>query len=242
MTTQTGHSFRSLLGRPPERVEHDPMSRAFAGRRNNPIRPIVHKHYGSVLYQWIGSCTGHSLAQCLNMGPLHKPRERYQTNDDAMWFYSNGSLRFDPFPGGFPPEDTGSNGLAVCKAGRERGDIEGWENGFGTEHTLSMLMDGPVMLGTVWLEGMFDLDADGFLRVGGNEAGGHEYVAYAYGENKKRGPYVWIQNHWRDWGLRHYSKPSRAKLAVKDLDTLLDANGDSIRPLDYRPMPEMPAT
>lgn len=227
----TNADLRTLLGRVDRK---DPRSRAFPAPRSGVVRPTVHKHYGSVLFQWIGSCTGHSMAQWLNFKPGHRLFTRYQTDDDAMRLYSR-ATHIDPFAGSYPPDDTGSSGLAVAKAALEEGEILRYEHAFGIDHSLVAMAGGdharPLMFGTVWLDDMFELDVDGFLKVGGSEAGGHEWVAFGYGEDRKRGPYVWGQNHWRNWGLRYKGKPSRFKITVPDLDTLLKANGDVIAPV-----------
>lgn len=224
-------NFRDLLGRT---IWHDPASKgaAFRAPMATDVRSVDHTHYGPYLHQWVGSCTGHSLAQWLNFAPAHKPRGRYYFDDDAMRFYSGGTRR-DPFVGTYPPTDTGSSGLAVCKEALASGDIAGYDHAFGLEQALLALSlpasEGgrPLMVGTSWLEDMFDLDADGFLRVGGDDAGGHEYVIF---RNNARGRYVWVQNHWRGWGLPN----SRAKLRWDDLDQLLRNRGDVIVP---RPLP-----
>lgn len=68
-----------------------------------------------------------------------------------------------------------------------------------------ILSTGPVLVGTPWLEGMFSLDADGFVRVQGNAVGGHEYLLRGY--SRPRDAYR-ARNSWgASWGIGRSSGP-----------------------------------
>jgi hypothetical protein len=98
----------------------------------------------------------------------------YRENE-ARWIYALGT-RVDAFPGFWPPTDTGSSGLGVARAARDLGMIKGWSTAFTTTAMLQALMISPVLIGTVWTEGMFDPDVAGEVRPTGAVAGGHEYL------------------------------------------------------------------
>lgn len=216
----TTHPFP--LGRRLE-PNHDPKSRNFAA----PAATVTTKswqHYGGVLDQGqLGSCTGNAMAQALNTKPLHRAYSAYLTEADAVALYSLATT-LDPFPGAYPPEDTGSDGLSVAKAARQQGRIGSYVHGFGLQHTLEALMAGPVLLGTPWYEGMFNPTTQGFVTISGRVAGGHEYLLLGVNAYQK---YVTCLNSWGNgWGLR-----GMFRMTYATLSRLLSEDGDATQPV-----------
>lgn len=205
------------LGR---RVHHDPRSRAFPARAAAAVHDVAWRHYGPVLDQGsLGSCTGHALVDCLMTRPAYRAAAKL-THDDAVRAYRR-ATEIDPFPGQYPPDDTGSDGLDVCRAAVEFGWITGYDHAFGIDHLLGSLMFGPVMVGTSWTETMFSPDSRGRLTVGGTVAGGHEYVITA-----RSGRWLRLLNSWgARWGVG-----GSAWIRTEDLAALLDAEGDCTVP------------
>ena len=209
------------LGR---RVHHDPRSRAFPARRvdtYSPVHDVAHRHYGPILSQGtLGSCTGHALVDCLMTKPYYRGTAKLG-HDDAVRAYHR-ATQIDPFDGEWPPTDTGSDGLDVCRAGVEFGWITGYDHAFGIDHLLGALMLGPVMVGTDWHEASFDPDPrTGRISIAGPVAGGHEYVITA-----KRGAWLRLLNSWGPrWALNGY-----AWIRITDLADLLAASGDATVP------------
>jgi hypothetical protein len=107
----------------------------------------------------------------------------------------------DAYPGNYPPDDTGSDGLGAMAGAQDLGLVDTYQHAFSIAAVQSALMAGPVMWGTVWLNSMFDTDGNGFLVVSksSGEAGGHELVLTGYD------PYTDTysgDNSWNDdWGL-----------------------------------------
>jgi hypothetical protein len=64
----------------------------------------------------------------------------------------------------------------VAKVLQARGLAKSYSHGFSPDAGYAALQSGPVLLGTVWLESMFDTDADGHIHVDTRSAvaGGHE--------------------------------------------------------------------
>lgn len=204
-------------------VEHDPRSLSFPA----PTAPVVTKswtHYGEVLDQGqVGSCTGNAMAQAVNTKPVHKPRTAYLTEADAVALYSRATV-LDGFAGTYPPDDTGSSGLAVAKAAQERGLITSYTHAFGLDHALQALMSGPVIVGTPWYDDMFHPGPQGFLHIGGNVAGGHEWLVLGVNVTHK---YVTALNSWGpSWGVR-----GRFRLTFDDFGRLLSEQGDVVQPV-----------
>ena len=215
------------LGRVPE---HDPRSLDYpvmvAARRP---RTVLWGHNEPVLDQGsLGSCTGNALAQWLNtdfarINPRRSQPPAVLTEDDAVRLYSR-ATRLDAIPGQYPPTDTGSSGLAVCKAGRALGYLSGYRWAFGFTAMLMALQISPVIVGTHWYEGMFTPDADNILDTGGPLVGGHEYLILGADTGSQL---ITMLNSWGpDWG-----RDGRAYIRFADFAMLLREQGDVSVPI-----------
>lgn len=207
-------------------VDHDPASRRFAFLPETlPIlKTRTWRRYGPVLDQGrVGACTGYAMAHALNTRPNHVAREKMLTSSDALALYGL-ATQLDPWPGTYPEEDTGSSGLAVAKAAVQLGHIREYRWAFGFDQFLGALMEGPVLVGTIWKNDMFWPTSRGFVRPTGNEAGGHEYLAVGM-DLKHR--YLTFQNSWSTlWGVK-----GRFYMTFDDFKSLLDADGDAMLPI-----------
>lgn len=134
------------------------------------------------------------------------------------------ATELDDLPGTYPPDDEGSSGLGVAKAGVRQGYLSSYTHAFGMDHLLAALQFSPAIVGTEWLEDMFTPDAHGYLRVSGKSAGGHEYLVL--GANLS-GRYVTVLNSWgAGWGVN-----GRARVRFDDFAALLAADGDVTVPI-----------
>jgi hypothetical protein len=204
-------------------VQHDPRSLAFPAELA-PLRTVTHRHYGPVLDQGeLGSCTGNAIAQALNCTPLRRGRVLL-TEADAVKLYSRATV-LDEFDGSYPPEDTGSSGLAVCKAAKEAGLIKAYHHAFGVDQALAALVLSPIIIGVPWYDEMFFPDSNGYLNIRGDMVGGHEVSLIAINVKKER---VTLLNNWSSqWGIN-----GRAYLRFADLDALLKQQGDATVPVN----------
>lgn len=197
----------------------DERSRAFRAPLADEIRTVQHKHY-LPLNQWVGSCTGHSAANCLNCTPYHVPYKPYYNDSDAMSIYSR-ATQIDPWSGSYPPEDTGSSCLAAAKATKEFGHISGYRWCFGYDQLLAGLMLNPVVIGTNWYQNMFHPTRVGFLDVSGSLAGGHAYLVVGYSRVYK---YFTILNSWGvGWGRK-----GKARIIADDMRRLIEDDGEAV--------------
>lgn len=208
-------------------VEHDPRSRNFPARKAEALSTVTHRHYGGSLDQGnLGSCTGNALAHARNTVPLRHARPLL-TETDAVKIYSLGT-QLDGVSGQYPPEDTGSTGLGVCKAGVKLGYITSYHHAFGLDEALHALMLQPVIVGTNWYESMFDPNSSGFVKVNGDVVGGHEYCIVGLNVEQR---YVKCVNSWgNEWGL-----DGRFRLTFDQLDRLLQEDGDVTVPIADKP-------
>jgi hypothetical protein len=130
--------------------------------------------------QTIGNCTG--VAKCVQLNAAkNRVSGRVLNMTDAERVYSL-ATELDPWPGSWPPTDTGSSGLAAAKAAQKLG-LAGeylWIFG-GADGVVQAVMDGDVVnVGTRWDEQMFNPDRNGIVHPGGPVAGGHEWSVRGY--------------------------------------------------------------
>lgn len=203
-------------------VNHDPRSRMFQARTAGEKRSVLWPHRAPVLNQGnTSACTGFALAQLLNSDKFS--RGKPLVNADALRFYSL-ATRFDDVEGFYPPHDTGSSGLAACKAGKKLGYLTGYTHAFGFAHFCASLQLSPMMVGTDWYEGMTNPGGDHFGHPTGVIEGGHEYLAL--GVDYARRVLTFLNSWSGDWG-----DGGRFYMTFDEFAPLLNSRGDAIRPL-----------
>lgn len=171
-----------LLGR---QMVHDERSRGFA----MPVKVDRSSWHDKAVrvydpipnpYQQVGCCTGVAKMVQFNATGNRKTGEVLGMAT-ALQVYSQ-STKIDPFEGTWPPTDTGSSGLASCKAAQDAG-LGGeyrWLFG-GADEVVENVMAGRVIsVGTWWYESMFDLQPGNRLEVSGEKAGGHQWAVRGY--------------------------------------------------------------
>lgn len=208
-----------LLGR--QKV-HDERSRSFpmlasvdrSSWRDKSVRvydPIPNPN------QTVGCCTG--VAKSVQLNSVgNRVAGRVLNMDDALRLYSKASA-IDPFPGAWPPEDTGSSSLASCKAAQFFG-LAGeyrWIFG-GADEVVQNVMEGRVIsVGTWWYWDMFyPWTTGGIARPTGGKAGGHQWAVRGYDVDRDLvlGRCWW--GDFKDFWIKR-----------SDLDALLRDEGDA---------------
>jgi hypothetical protein len=137
----------------------------------------------------LGSCTGNAgtyhLAALYGINFATVRLLMYTLSSDAInnekfaiELYHEATI-LDGFPGAYPPEDTGSSGLGICRALKQRHLITGYSWALSTRGVASMLQHGGAIMGMPWLEAFFEPGQNGFIdanpRWADSEvAGGHE--------------------------------------------------------------------
>jgi hypothetical protein len=145
----------------------------------------------------------------------------YAVDEDFAVLCYELNTRLDTYSGTYKPTDSGSDGLAAAKTLRALGLADTYTHGFSIAALDSALQAGPVMLGTVWLNSMFDTDSSGNISVvtSSGEAGGHELVISEL--DVERGKYG-LDNSWAaDWGQDGRGFVTRSQMAW-----LLSQQGD----------------
>ena len=139
----------------------------------------------------LGSCTGNAGTGALGTQPFYDavgksvlpddPQDADAAQEFAVQLYSDATV-IDGYPGDYPPDDTGSSGLAICKVLKSRGTISRYRWARTAYGLLRLLQAGPVLQGMPWYNAFFEPDAQGFIDAdrgwpGSGRAGGHEVEA-----------------------------------------------------------------
>jgi hypothetical protein len=214
-------------------VEHDPRSLQFAHGvlPKTAIKTVDWTRRAPIFDQGnLGSCTGNAAAGLLGTDSAARTGLTSATigssvvpvdEDLAVKVYEL-ATQLDSIKGTYPPDDTGSSGIGAAKALKNLGLATSYTHAFSLDALKSALQTGPVMVGTVWLESMFDTDPKtGFVKVDRKSqvAGGHEYVLSAFDATRLA---FRIDNSWGDsWGVR-----GSAWFTQADVQWLLSQQGD----------------
>jgi hypothetical protein len=153
----------------------------------------------------------------------------------AVTLYSSATL-LDNVPGSYPPDDTGSTGIAAAKAMVKAGLIAGYQHTFTLADALAALQLGPQMWGINWYDSFDQPDSNGLVTItaGAQVRGGHEIVADELLPSQRL---VGFTNSWSGaWGLQ-----GRFYLGWGDLETLLGQQGDVTIPVPLSQPPPVPA-
>lgn len=218
------------LGR---QVVHDPRSRAFP--MPDPVDRSTWKRKVVRLYdpwprpnQEVGCCTGCAKAMELNAVGNRRPG-RILGMDTALEVYSLATT-IDPWPGSYPPTDTGSSGLAASRAAQTLG-LAGeyrWALGGGADAVVQAIMGGrTVSVGTWWYEGLFTPretkvgGQEGHYRIEptGRRVGGHQYLVRGYDDDTDM---VLVRSWWGTW-----ANDGDAWMKREHLTDLLADDGDA---------------
>lgn len=206
-------------------INHDPRSRRFPVRKAAPLRSVMHDRKVPVFDQGdLGACTGYAATGCMGTEPFFStitpPMQAWGLDPEgAVDLYSRASA-LDSFPGSYPPDDTGSDGLSIAKALKDqRGWISGYEHAFSLDQFLGGLMVLPCIVGTEWTSGMMDPTPEGVIRPTGRAQGGHEYQAIGYDNTRAL---IWFVNSWgTGWARRGFHA-----MQAEDFGRLLERQGD----------------
>ena len=188
---------RYYLGR---HIEHDERSKNFpvAKLAGQPKSSNFTRHCPPFDQGDLGSCTGNAMAGVLMTDPFWSAG-RMLTESDAVRLYSE-ATSLDQIRGSYPPDDTGSSGLAVAKAAKKEGWITSYQHAFGLDHLLHGLSQRPGLLGIYWYTSFDSPLASGECPLTPNASvrGGHEIEMFRLDMENKR---VWCYQSWGPtWG------------------------------------------
>lgn len=238
-----------LAGRLGRHVAHDLRSRAypFPAQAVKGIHSVRHHRIISVLNQGgTGACTGNAEEGVLgtlpffDVIPASHPRKPTGDPDrdegQALTLYSE-ATHLDRLRGVFPPDDTGSNGLAVNKAAKAAGLISGYRHCFSLDSALKALTVQPVITGVNWYSSFDEPDRNGQVTISPNAdvRGGHEFTL---DEIILEDRLIGATNSWGyDWG-----NEGRFFITWDDFERLMYEQGDVTVPVPLDQAPPVPTT
>jgi hypothetical protein len=184
----------------------------------------------------LGSCTGNALVGAAGTTPVYEalPAGHPALNEaEAVKIYSRATV-LDGYTGTYPPDDTGSDGLSVCKAAIEAGLLSGYTHCFSLADALQALTAGPVLFGITWYSSFDSPASNGLVAIasGAYVRGGHEIVGRGIDITSKL---VFLDNSWGPgWG-----NGGSFCMSWATLDRLLAEDGDATVPVpSTEPPPE----
>lgn len=207
-------------GRLGRHVEHDPRSRAYQTRAASLVSTTWVRHAKILDQGDLGSCTGNAAVGALGSDPFYPTVSLALNETEAVKLYHE-ATGLDSFSGAYPPDDTGSTGLAVAKACKQDGLISGYQHALGVDAALAALMVGPVITGVNWYDSFDSPDRDGLVKITADAAvrGGHEFVVRAVDVEAQT---VLADNSWGTG----YGNAGSFSFSFDDWARLLDEDGD----------------
>jgi hypothetical protein len=160
----------------------------------------------------LGSCTGNAGTGALGTEPFYttagkavlpSPEDVKGAETFAVQLYADATV-VDGYPGTYPPDDTGSSGLAICKVLKTRGTINRFRWARSAYGFVRLLQEGPVLQGMPWYNSFFEPDSQGFIDSdkrwpSSGLAGGHEVEALGV-ELDTRDVFSSVITYANSWG------------------------------------------
>jgi hypothetical protein len=127
-----------------------------------------------------GECTG--VAKCVQMNAKGNRVPGFIFTMDSAHNLYHLATELDPFDGEWPPDDTGSSGLASAKAAKKLGIGGEYRHVFnGADGVVQLIQeDRVVSVGTWWYDNMFTPNEKGIIEPTGPKVGGHQFAARGY--------------------------------------------------------------
>lgn len=174
-------------------------------------RQCRHRVLGTQPYY---DAVGHSVLPAANDG---KAAEQF-----AVKLYEDATI-VDGYPGTYPPDDTGSSGLAICKVLKSRGTIKGYRFARSPYGFLRLLQTGPVLQGMPWYKAFFNPDPHGFIDSdphwsSSGVVGGHEVEAVGV-ELDTADAFSSVITYANSWGA-HWGDAGRFRMRLRTYEQL----------------------
>lgn len=188
------------------------------------------RHVGPFDQGSLGSCTGNAGEGNMVTDPFFTtltPADPYTPDEDgAVALYSK-ATQLDTYPGQYPSDDTGSDGLAVAQALKLVGMISGYTHAFDGPTARLALTKAPGIVGIKWYDGMFTPSPEGEVTISGSLAGGHELSFDGIDVENQR---VWFTQSWGPgFGVTRDGIPGRGWMSFETFDSLMADGGDLVQ-------------
>jgi C1A family cysteine protease len=173
-------------------------------------------------------CVGYAGYGWLEGGPVINRRMTFSPTDLYHMAQDN-----DEWPG---HDYDGSSTLGLMKALKQLGYVNTYVWATDAD-TLAkwILTTGPVLIGVNWYLDFFTPNVEnGFIEIGGEIVGGHELRVIGVDLDKScpdgsKGAFRFVNSWGRGWGTQ-----GRAYLSIKDLDRLLQEDGEAVTAIEIK--------
>lgn len=212
------------LLRPIETVEHKELVPVFDQDHCNP--DVIAELGGDPSIVALGDCTMNGAYGVLMTEPFHRSGWNFGEDDCVRGYHVETTLDDSQIPGQWPNDDTGSTGPWSMMVLEKAGLIKSWTHTRNLRVALGALNDGPISIGTVWFNSMFQTDEDGVIKVDPSSGvgGGHQYAVVANDVERRR---VKIRQSWGEsWGIEH----GHGFLPWDALKVIWAQGGDAVQP------------
>lgn len=162
-------------------VNHDPRSLQYLVEPSDVSVGAAWTRRTPVLDQGnLGSCTGNAATGVLGTDPFYATLPGQALDEgEAVKLYGL-ATSLDPYPGTYPPTDTGSDGLSVAKACQQSKLISGYLHVTSVAAAKTAIQTGPFIVGSDWYQGFDSPASNGLVVISGSVRGGHEYECVSY--------------------------------------------------------------
>jgi len=170
-------------------------------------------------------CVGFSGADFGINNPI---QDNYTSQDGHDFYYKCKVID------GEPNQENGSSVRSIAKVLKNINRVNAYAFAASVaEIKYWLLTQGPVIMGTIWTNDMFNPDSNNIIHPTGDVAGGHAYLINEITTDLLYG----IQNSWDDsWGIN-----GKAYISEADLTLIFRNGGESVTavelPLDPAPSP-----
>lgn len=210
-----------------DRIIHfDERSRGFA------VRPMVEQKEPRS-YTWRcrtyldqgqeGACVGFGISHELAARPAEVVGVTNQFAREKIYWEAQ---KIDEWEGGaYPgaePVYEGTSVLAGVKVAQQMGFFDAYYWAFGLNDViLGVGYGGPAVLGLPWLEGMFNVDSQGYIHATGAVAGGHCLLCRGVDVSEN---FFLLRNSWgKTWGVN-----GDCKISFDDFQKVLKDGGEAV--------------
>lgn len=185
----------------------------------------------------VGSCTGNASVGAVGTGPLFAALPQIHPALDepyALKVYGK-ATELDGYPGTYPGQDTGSDGLSAAKACQQFGLIAGYLHATTLAAMVTALQTTPVIVGVNWYDSWDSPRANGVVAItsGARVRGGHEFEVVGVDVDAK------TFRAANSWGTG-YGDQGYFTFSWADMDRLLHEQGDCTQLLPLTAAPPTP--
>lgn len=185
-----------------------------------------------------GACVGFAWAGELVCAPQGDRGAAIDMVEALALEIYHDAQRNDPWPGGaYPgasPRYEGTSVLAGAKEVQKRGYIGEYRWCFSVEEMRdAVIVEGPVIIGIEWREGMYETRPSGLVEVTGDVVGGHAILVDGYNPKarlKGESGYHEIFRWRNSWGME-YGVGGHGYVKIEEMAALLAARGEVCVPM-----------